>query len=48
MLLSKAKKVLADLVIDEALTHVSPRLRWSSVVYNQKNDDEEADAAGCI
>ena len=48
MLLSKAKKVLADLVIDEALAHIPPRLRRSSIMNDQENHDEQADAAGGV
>lgn len=48
MLLPKAEKILANLVIDEALAYITPGLRWGSVMNDQKYDDQQTHAAGSI
>lgn len=48
MLLPEAEKILADLVIDEALAYITPRLGRGSVMNDQKYDDQQANATGSI
>lgn len=48
MLLPKAEKILANLVINEALAYITPGLRWSCVMDDQKYNDQQADAASGI
>ena len=48
MLLPKAEKILANLVINEALAYITPGLRRGSVMNDKKYDDQQTYAAGSI
>ena len=48
MLLPKAEKILTNLVINEALANITPGLRRSRVMDDQKYDDQQADATSGI
>ena len=48
MLLPETEKILANLVINEALAYITPGLRRSRVMDDQKYNDQQADAASGI
>ena len=48
MLLPKAEKILANLVINEALAYITPGLWGGSVMNDEKYDDQQTHAAGSI
>ena len=42
------KKILSDLMIDETLADITPRLRRAEVVYDEENYDEYTNTTSCI
>lgn len=48
MFLSQTKEVFSDLMVNQALTDITPGLWWRSIVDEQEDYYQKSDAARCI